>query len=304
MSQIAAAVDFGGTKLMAGFVDETGTVLAGDTVPTPRAGGPEAVADEAARLLKYLAVKHEIPLAGLAGVGSTVPGLADGRTGVMRYAPAHGWRDVPWAQMLTARLGLPARIANDVNACALAEQRFGAGRGVENLVWITVSTGIGGGLVLNGQIFEGGGGIAGEIGHLVVNEGGHRCGCGHLGCLEAEAAGPAIARRAREAGLEAGDAGAVAKLVRIGDPDARRVMHDTAVYLGRGIAWVCNILDPDLVVLGGGVARSLDVLLPTIAATVRDRAILLPERPPQIVPTALGYEAALIGAAALVLAGP
>jgi glucokinase len=287
---------------MAGFVDENGAVLAADTVPTPRAGGPAAVADESVRLLKALAVKYEIPLSTTVGIGSTVPGLADGRAGVMRYAPAHGWRDIPWAQMLSDRLGgLPARIANDVNACALAEQRFGAGQGVENLVWMTISTGIGGGLVLGGRIFEGGGGIAGEIGHLIVNEGGFRCGCGHQGCLEAEAAGPAIARRAREAGLAAGDAVAVAELARIGDPDARRVMQETAIYLGRAIAWIYNILDPDLVVLGGGVARSLDLLLPTITDTVCGRAILLPERPPRIVLTALGYEAALIGAAALVL---
>lgn len=299
--RIAAAVDFGGTKLMAGFVDGTGKLLAAETAPTPKEGGPAAVADLAAGMLKRLSGQHHLDLTCLAGVGSTVPGLADGKSGIMRYAPAHGWRDVPWADMLEERLGLKARIANDVNACALAEQRFGAGQGVENLVWITVSTGVGGGLVLNGRIFEGGGGIAGEIGHLVVEEGGATCGCGHMGCLEAMAAGPAIARRGREAGLDVPDAGAVFNLAREGNATARRVVWETAVYLGRAIAWTCNILDPDLVVLGGGVARSLDLMLPTIENTVRERAITLPERPPRIVPTALGYEAALVGAAALVL---
>ncbi len=297
MTRIAAAVDFGGTKLMVGLVSEEGQVLVSETVPTPRALGPEGVADAAAAMLRQVAGSR---LADCVGVGSTVPGLADGARGVMRYAPAHGWRDVPWAAMLSERLGLPARIANDVNACALAEQRFGAARGVSNLVWMTVSTGVGGGLVLNGEIFEGGGGIAGELGHLVVQEGGPRCGCGNRGCLEAVAAGPAILRRAQEAGLNVPDTGAVAQLAREGNPVAIKVMEETGLYLGRAIAFCYNILDPDLVVIGGGVSRSIDLMLPVMTQAVRERAILLPERPPRIEVTALGYEAALIGAAALV----
>lgn len=293
---IAGSVDFGGTKLMVGLVDSDGKVLSHETIPTPKAGGPTAVADAAAAMLRQQAGDR---LSTLVGVGATVPGLADGRTGVLRYAPAHGWRDVPFAQMLTRRLDLPARIANDVNACALAEQRFGAGRGVQNLVWITVSTGIGGGLVLNGQIFEGAGGIAGEVGHLVVAEGGPACGCGHKGCLEAVAAGPAIARRAAELGLPVSNAREVAELAASGNTAARRVLDEAAVYLGRAIAFCYNLIDPDLVVLGGGVAPSLG--LNVIAETVRERAMLLPERPPSIAHTALGYEAALIGAATLVL---
>lgn len=292
MSRIAAAVDFGGTKLMVGLVDETGAVLAAETEPTPKEGGPAAVADAAARLLSRF---RATPV----GLGSTVPGLADSRSGVLRLAPAHGWRDVPWAAMLAERTGLPTRIANDVNACALAEQRFGAGRGIQNLLWITVSTGIGGGLVLGGRIYEGGGGIAGEFGHLVVDEGGPLCGCGHRGCLEAVAAGPAIARRAHQAGLQAPDATTLADLARSGDPTALRLWQETGIYLGRAIAFAINLLDPDLVVIGGGVARSLDLMLPAIHSAVRERAILLPERPPRIERTALGYEAALIGAAAL-----
>ena len=294
---IVGSVDFGGTKLMVGLVDDRGQVLSSRTVPTPVAGGPAAVADEAAALLRDLAGER---LGELAGVGATVPGLADGRAGLLRYAPAHGWRDVPFAQMLTDRLGLRTRIANDVNACALAEQRFGAGLGVANLVWITVSTGVGGGLVLGGQIYEGSG-IAGEMGHIIVAEDGPLCGCGHRGCLEAVAAGPAIARRAVELGLRAPDARTVADLAAAGEPTARQVLDETAVYLGRAIALCYNLLDPDLIVLGGGVSPSLEPLLPRIAEVVAERAILLPGRAPQIRRTALGYEAALIGAACLVL---
>lgn len=289
MAKQVAAVDIGGTKLMVGLVDETGAVLRSKVVPTPIAGGPEAVVDAAVQLLADLDGRP-------AALGATVPGLADSRRGLLRYAPAHGWSDVPFAEMLSRASGLPARIANDVNACALAEQRFGVGKGMESLVWITVSTGIGGAVVIKGQIFEGAGGISGEIGHLVVEEGGPACGCGHLGCLEAVASGPAIARRA---GM--GSAAQVFEAARQGSPAARTVVRETAFYLGRAAAFVQNILDPDAIVFGGGVARSFDLLKPDIERALRQRAILLPDRPPVIRTTALGYEAALIGAAALVL---
>lgn len=300
---LAGAVDFGGTKLMAGLVNETGTIVAQQTAPTPKAEGPEAAAALAALMLRDLVSAQGLTTADLVGVGSTVPGLADSRRGILRYAPAHDWRDVPFAAMLTEQLGLPARIANDVNACALAELRFGAGRGVTNLLWITVSTGIGGALILDGRIHQGGGGIAGEVGHLIVDEEGPLCGCGHRGCLEAVAAGPAIALRAQARGLFGADTPMVLALARRGEPLASQVVRETAVYLGKAIALCYNLVDPDLVVFGGGVGQHVDLMKETILSVVRERAILLPARPPRIEKTSLGYEAALIGAAALVLEG-
>ncbi len=298
--RIAAAVDFGGTKLMVGLVDEAGRIHAHHSLPTPQ-GGPEAVADAVSRVIQILVLQERLVLQDLVGIGATVPGLADTETGVLRYAPAHGWRDVPFAHMLTDRLGLIARISNDVNACALAEQRFGAGKGVSNLIWITISTGIGGGLILNGQLYTGGG-FAGEIGHFVVEEGGPLCGCGHMGCLEAVASGPAIARRAGEAGLLVSDSISVARLAREGNLIAVEVMAQTGRYLGRAVACCLNMLDPDLIVFGGGVSRSLDLILPALQATVSERTIRIDrQRVPPMTVTALGYEAALIGAGALVL---
>lgn len=291
---IAGAVDFGGTKLMVGLVDEHGAVLARMTMATPKE--PADVADAAAAMLNELKGNHE-----LAGVGSTVPGLADGRRGILRYAPAHGWRDLPWAQMLSERTGLPVKIANDVNACALAEQRFGTGRGVDSLLWVTVSTGIGAGLIANGRIYEGAHGFAGEIGHIVVTEHGPTCGCGHKGCVESVASGPAIARRARGAGLNVADAAAVFALAREGDPVASWMVTEAGKYLGRAFAVCFNLYDPELLVVGGGVAQSLDLLLPYIEKVMAARAICLPEHPPRVVATQLGYEAALVGAGALVL---
>ncbi|HWI61580.1 MAG TPA: ROK family protein [Symbiobacteriaceae bacterium] len=291
---IAGAVDFGGTKLMVGLVDDQGTVLAQKTMATP--DQPAAVADAAASLLGELRGDRE-----LVGVGSTVPGLADGKRGILRHAPAHGWRDLPWAAMLEERTGLPVRIANDVNACALAEQRFGAGRGVDSLLWVTVSTGIGAGLIANGSIYEGAHGIAGEVGHIVVTEHGPTCGCGHKGCVESVASGPAIARRARGAGLDVKDAAEVFALARQGDPIASWMVAEAGKYLGRAFAVCFNLFDPEVLVVGGGVAQSLDLLLPHIEKTMGVRAICLPEHSPRVIATKLGYEAALIGAGALVL---
>lgn len=294
---IAGAVDFGGTKLMVGLVDEFGKIIIQQTVPTPKE--PAAVADTAAALLREMKGDRT-----LVGVGSTVPGLANSREGILRYAPAHGWRDLPWAAMLSERTGLPVRIANDVNACALAEQRYGAGRGVSDLLWVTVSTGVGAGLVLNGRIFEGAHGIAGEIGHIVVTEHGNACGCGNRGCVESVASGPAIARRAQLAGLDVKDAAGVFELARQGNDVARWMVAEAGKYLGRAFAVAFNLFDPAMLVVGGGVARSLDLLLPHIEKTIAKRAISLPEHPPRVVATELGYEAALVGAAALVLPAP
>jgi glucokinase len=297
---IAGAIDFGGTKLMVGLVDDAGQVLTVETVPTPRQSGPHGIADAAVAMLGAQLEQRGLQWRDLAGVGSTVPALADASKGLMVYAPAHGWRDVPFAAMLEARTGLRAKIANDVNACALAEQRFGKAKGVNDFAWVTVSTGIGGGLMLNGEVFEGKRGLAGEVGQVVVDEGGARVG-GPAGSLEATAAGPAIARRAREAGLEVTNALEVAALARDGDAVARKVMSDTGMYLARGLATLVNLLDLDLIVLGGGVIRSLDLLEPTLSKTLQERIVMPEERPLRLEVTALGYEAGLIGAATLIL---
>jgi glucokinase len=297
---IAGAIDFGGTKLIIGLVDDTGRVLSQKQIPTPVEEGPEIVAETAAALLTSLCRQESISLSQLDGVGATVPGLVDKEGLQLRWAPTHGWKDIPFAEFLSKHLGVSAVIANDVNACALAEQKFGAGKGVDNLLWMTISTGIGGGLIVNGEIYPGGSGIAGEVGHIVIEEDGPVCGCGNRGCLQAVASGTAITRRAREAGLAVTNSGEAAKLARQGDDRAIQVFREAAVYLGRALSFCFNILNPDIVVLGGGVAQSLDLLLPVIHDTVKSRIIHLPESPPRIVATALGYEAALLGASALV----
>ncbi|WP_027892049.1 ROK family protein [Calidithermus chliarophilus] len=298
---IAASIDFGGTKLMLGFVDQAGQILGQQTFPTPKERGPEGVADFALEKLHALGRSRGIELERCVGVGSTVPALANTKAGMLLYAPAHGWWDVPFARMLEERFHLPARIANDVNACALAELRFGLGRQLRNFLWVTVSTGVGSALILEGQLYEGSGALAGEIGHFVLEPEGYECGCGMRGCVEAIAAGPAIARRAREMGVQAADAREVARLAAQGDPKAKAAIRASEDYLAQAFSYAVNLLDLDAVVLGGGVSQSLD--LAYVERAMLAKVIMRERRKVRVLPTTLGYSAALVGAASLVLPG-
>jgi glucokinase len=295
---IAAALDFGGTKLVVGFVDAGGRVLGSVRLPTP-SEGPAEVVRMAAEAIALLAERLPVSRASLAGIGATVPGLADTANGILRFAPTQGWRDVPFAAMLSEAVGLPAFIANDVNACALAEMRFGAAQGCPNFLWITISTGIGGALVLNGQLFEGTRSLAGEIGHMAVVSDGSRCGCGRIGCLQAVASGTAIRQRAAERGLEAAGAQDVFELANRGNPVAVEIVDEVHRHIGLALAHAVNLLDLDLIVIGGGVADSLDATW--LENEIRAHAILLPEHSPAVIRTALRSEAALIGAGLLAL---
>ncbi|WP_157179938.1 ROK family protein [Rhizobium sp. CCGE 510] len=294
---IAAAVDFGGTKLAIGFVDEAGRVLASTRFATPD-GGPAEVARAAADELATIAARLGLDLLSLAGVGATVPGLADTENGVLRFAPTQGWRDVPFAQMLSDAVGLPAFIANDVNACALAEQRFGVAKGCANFLWVTVSTGIGGALVLNGRLFEGPRALAGEIGHMAVAIPGPPCGCGRDGCLQAVASGTAILKAAIKSGLEVSSGRDVFDKALAGDTRAVEIVDSVHVHIGRALSHAANLLDLDMIVIGGGVAESLDTR--RLQREVLAHAITLPEHAPPVLRTTLRAEAALIGAGLLV----
>lgn len=296
-SVIAAAVDFGGTKLAIGLVDSMGQVLGSTQIATP-GGGPAEVARVAADELIALSKRLGIDPASLSGVGATVPGLADTQSGVLRFAPTQGWRDVPFAAMLSEAVGLPAFIANDVNACAIAEQRVGIAKGCSNFLWITVSTGIGGALVLNGRLFEGSRSLAGEIGHMAVALDGPPCGCGRKGCLQAVASGTAILKVAIERGLDVSSGREVFERALAGDLRAIEIIDGAHAYIGLALSHAVNLLDLDMIVIGGGVAEGLDVT--RLEREVSAHAITLPEHSPPVVRTTLQSQAALIGAGLLV----
>ena len=311
------AVDLGGTKTAVGMVAVDGSVIDKETAPTPR-GDP----NETVGLIAALAQKVQSRVGKAASLGLALPGFMDRKRRVLLNSPSSGWDNVPFVSMMEEALGLPAEADNDVNACAWAEARFGAGRGLGSFFWMQVSTGIGGAVFDGGRIVGGANGMAGEIGHLVVNPGGEVCGCGNRGCLEAEAAGPAWRRRALRllddlppsTGSAAAGGGFLARLprasvdarsiaegARAGDSLCVEVLRESATMLARGIAAVYTVLDPEAVILGGGVAGALDLLLPIVRGLLPSMVVAPQARTTVLCPSELGYDAALVGAASLAI---
>jgi glucokinase len=239
--------------------------------------------------------------AEVAAVGIGCGGPLDSRGGVL-VAPLHlpGWTDVPIVDLASAELGLPAVLDNDATAAAAGEHRFGAGRGTQNMVYLTVSTGVGGGVVLDGRVFRGSTGNGGELGHVTVDWNGRACkGCGRRGCLEAYASGTSIAERAREAGLEVEMASDVAAAARSGDAVAERVWAETCEALACGIASLANVFEPERVVIGGGVSREGERLLGPVRERVLAEAIAPVARELHVVAAELGDTVGVVGAAAV-----
>jgi glucokinase len=313
---IRLGVDVGGTNLRLALVDTaTGTVTAS------RRGrhadrSPEAVAAAAGRLARELAAGAGLPSPPPAGLG--VAGQCRGASGLVLSAPNLGWRDVPFGEMAARALGAPVRVANDLSAAALGEQRFGAARGVEDAVLFFVGSGVGAGLILGGRLHEGAGGVAGEVGHVKVAAPGglpeRRCGCGALGCLESWTGGAALAARAREA-VAAGrsealrtlsggdparvDAGLVEKACAGGDPYSRRLWEEVGALLGDAVANLAVVLDPARVVLGGGVLAVAPTLRRLLTERATVRALPAAALDLQLVPAELGDDAGVVGAALL-----
>ena len=253
--------------------------------------------------------------AGLTAIGASFGGPVNAAEGVVllsHHVP--GWENVPLREQLVARFGVPAAVDNDANVAALGEWRFGAGQGCHSLLYVTVSTGIGGGWVLDRRIYHGADSLAGEIGHMTVQPGGPVCTCGRCGCLEAVAAGAAIARRARERltaepqvggilrGLVGGDAGAVtakhvSQAAEASDELAQQVLEEAARALGFGIGCAIALMNPERVVVGGGVAKSGECYFDAVRAAAR--ANVLQGMRVDIVPAALGDDAPLWGAITL-----
>jgi glucokinase len=295
------AVDVGGTKLAAGVVAPDGAVLRSASVPTPGADG-EAVWSALLTLVDDV-------LAGdaVAGVGVGCGGPMAWPAGVVSPLNLPGWRGFPLRSRLAQRFpGLPVRLHNDAVALVAAEHWCGAARGYDHALAIIVATGVGGGLVLAGQVVDGATGNAGHVGHVVVDPDGPDCGCGGRGCLEAVARGPALAAWALTHGWQpSGDPTAAAMSVdaRAGDPVAAAAFDRAGSALGLAIATVTATCDLEVVVVGGGLAGSWDLLAQPLERTLRRHARLPFTRAVPVVPAALGSAAFLVGAAALVLRG-
>jgi len=308
------AIDLGGTQIRAALADAQGTLLARAATRTHAEEGPEAVIGRIIECAER--VLEGVDRSRVLGVGVGAPGPIDPWTGVL-YNPPNlpGWEAVPLAERLAAALGLPVQAGNDANLAALGEHRFGAGRGVDDLVYMTVSTGIGGGIITGGQLMVGARGFAGEIGHQTLEPEGPVCSCGQRGHLEALAAGPAIAREARRAlregavslmeelvdDLEHITAEMVAEAAARGDAVARQILERAAFYIGLGLVNVIHIVEPQRIIVGGGVSRAGNLLFDPIRRTVEERLMSPVYHGVDILPAALGDDVGLLGAVALVL---
>ena len=291
-------LDIGGTKLAAGVVDVDGAVHGFAVAPSEPGRGP---GEGLARLFELGRGALEDAGVAIEAVGIGCGGPLDSERGVL-IAPLHlaGWENVPVTDLASAAFDRPAVLDNDATAAAAAEHRFGAGRGTRNMVYLTVSTGVGGGVILDGRVYRGSTGNGGELGHVTVDWHGRECrGCGRRGCLEAYASGTSIAERAHEAGLEGVTAADVAAGARAGDPVALRVWEETCEALACGITSLANLFEPELVVIGGGVSRAGEQLLEPVRALVHAQVLEPAERELGIVQAALGDSVGVVGAAAI-----
>jgi glucokinase len=306
-------IDIGGTNIVVGTVAEDGSELVGlVSEPTISEQGADAVLGRIAKLARAsMAAARGKEIAGV-GIGS--PGPLDTKTGVVLLTPNLGWTNFPLRDRLAQELGLPATLDNDANCAIFGEWWRGAARGAQHVVGLTIGTGIGGGIVLDGEVYRGASDIAGEIGHMTIDLNGRRCKCGNYGCLEAYASGPAIAARAVE-GIEAGaetslpkyvngDLGKVtAQLVyeasHDGDDYALEVVKDTARFLGAGVANIINIFNPQVVVICGGVTLAGERLFGPLRSEAKRRAFKPAVDVCRIVPGELTGTAGVYGAAAV-----
>ncbi len=307
-------IDVGGTNVKIALVDD-GKIIYSNSVPTYAQMGYEYTVNNIKQAIRDLMKETETTSADIKGIGFDFPGQVDYKTGVVKLAPnIPGWVNVPIAQMIEDEFHIPTRIDNDVRCAALGEMNFGAGKGCQNFVCITVGTGIGSGLVINGQLVRGAANAAGEIGHIKLQmKDGPICGCGDTGCLEAFASGPSIVAMAQDylkSGKStkfremAGDGEItpyiVAKAAEAGDPVAKRIFTIIGEYVGMGLVSVINLLNPEKVIIGGGVAEAGDLLLEPIRKTINERAMVVARESVEIVPAELGNSAGVIGASMLV----
>ena len=314
---IYLGVDLGGTKIAVAVVSARGEVLGEQRVKTPGREGPEAVIDALCEAVRQAAESAGVGLKNITAGGVGAPGPIDVRAGRVVAPPnLPGWTDVALGELLQERLGFPIRLENDANVAGLAEHRFGAGRGCSPLVYLTVSTGIGGALLVQGKLYAGATGAAGEFGHMILLPDGPLCGCGGRGCLEALASGTAIANRAQEI-VRRGVASLlteryakrpnritaeiVSSFAEAGDVEAKRILDHAMASLGMGVAGLVNALNPQRVVIGGGLSGLGPRLFEPVRRAVARHANPVAAGAVTIVPAELGDRVGVLGAAALAM---
>ena len=318
-SELYGAIDLGGTSVRAIVADLGGNICGDDIRPSQAEVGLENCLAAMQASLQAAADEAGLPIASLRAVGIDSPGPVDVLRGVVPWAPQlHGWRDVPLVKEMSARFGVPVVLENDANAQALGEHTFGAGRGTQHMLFVTVSTGIGGGIIVDGRLYRGANGSAGELGHVMLDPRGPLCGCGARGCLEALASGTALARRGDEAAernpggrlAQARErdgritADEVAAAAEEGDVEAREIFREAGHWLGTAFAGYVNIFNPQAIVVGGGVTRAAHLFLPEAESTMRSLAMSEPLKHVKLVIGELWDRAGVLGMIAWMRSAP
>ncbi len=311
-----AACDLGATNTQVALIDASGKISLDARRPTD-VRSAKSVVEGVVALAAELLDAAGLPPNELGGFGIGVAGMVEAKTGKVVFAPNLPLRNTPLRKMLLDEFRVPVLVDNDAAMAVLGESRFGAGGGVKDMVMITVGTGIGGGILIDGKLYRGATGCAAEIGHMVLNMDGPVCKCGHKGCFESLASGRAIATRAREAIGKAGGKSLIMKLAdgdiktvsgelvaqaaAQGDKTAVGVMEETGKIIGVGLVNLVNIFNPQMVILGGGVMEGDTILLKTAMAMVKKCALIPNREAVKIVPAKLGNKAGLLGAAAMIM---
>ncbi len=316
MNKAAIGVDIGGGSVKLGVLTPGGRVLFRSQFLTLRQEGRAKLLDELDRHVRHLSRLAKDKQFRIVGIGIGAPGPIDVEKGFIHFFPnIPGWKNTPLKTILQKKMGLPVYVDNDANVMALAEFCYGAGRGVRTMIGLTLGTGVGGGIVLCGKLFHGSRFSAAEIGHLVVDENGPLCACGNRGCIETYVGTDHFTREVRsrlkkaprsvlkkwmgEQGLKLTPA-LVARAAKRGDKLSQRMWLDTAEHLGTALAGLVNILNPEKIILGGGIAQSGDLLFKPVRKAIHKKAFPIAARSVRVVRAQLGVDAGWIGAAAMV----
>ena len=314
---LVLGIDLGGTKILTAVTNSQGKMLSRDHSITPANEGQEAVVESILESTGRALNQAGITATNIDVIGVGAPGLSNPETGILFTSPhLPGWHDVPLRDIIEKELGRKAFLINDANAAALGELHFGAGRGARNFIYITVSTGIGGGIIIDGKIYTGSTGTAGELGHMVIDDDGPSCNCGNKGCWETLASGTALAKEARHrikrgaqtsilelAGgdLEKINAEAIHQAAQAGDNLAEELIARSAYYLGVGLANLVNIFNPEIIVIGGGLSNIGDMLLQPAFEEAGRRAFKQSFQAVSFARAELGRNSGVLGAAIFAL---
>jgi len=306
-------IDLGGTKIHTALISEDGRMIAEDYRLSMADEGPEAVIQRIFAGIEKLLDEESMSISMIHSIGIASASIIDIDKGLITFSPnLPGLNDIFLRDILHDKYGIDTYLINDSSAAALGEHRYGAGKGVRNLIYLAVSTGIGGGIIIEDKLYLGASGCAGELGHMTIKADGPLCQCGNTGCLEVLASGTAMAREAKER-IRAGEntilvemakgvieditAETISMAARNGDSLAQEVISEAAVYLGVGLANIVNSFNPEMIIIGGGVSKIGDLLFNPAIQEMRRRAFKLPAQAVRILPAELGGNAEVIGAA-------